>query len=364
MVVNRWRPDPTSDEGGDRVYISDDTAEVLGATPMPLPNRDDSCEFPSARTGSCTGVVTGRSAPSWSTTSHRRSDVVVRRLAVRNDGRRARHLGHQLHELVLGPPADDFAHPAFSKLFVHTEYLGDCEALIATRRRRAPEQAEMWAAHLFVVEHGQADPVHHETDRLRFLGRNGTARDPAQLRPAKCRQTTGDVLDPIFSLRQTLRVPGRGSARLLMWTMVAAPRQLLDLIDRHRGPGAYDRVAMLAWTQNQVRLRHLDISADEASQFQALGGLVMFPRPGLRPAASTLARDRGKQSVLWSLGVSGDLPIVLVRIDDPNDLHIVRQVVQAFEYWQGIRFAVDLVILNDRSSSYVESLQDGARAIP
>ena len=177
-------------------------------------------------------------------------------------------------------------------------------------------------------------------------------------------QTTGDVLDPIFSLRQTLRVPGRGSARLLMWTMVASTRdELLDLIDGHRGPGAYDRVAMLAWTQNQVRLRHLDISADEASQFQALGGLVTFPRPSLRPAASTLARDRGKQSVLWSLGVSGDLPIVLVRIDDPNDLHIVRQVVQAFEYWQGIRFAVDLVILNDRSSSYVESLHDGLHAI-
>ena len=67
--------------------------------------------------------------------------------------------------------------------------------------------------------------------------------------------------------------------------------------------------------------------------------------------------------MLWSLGVSGDLPIVLVRIDDPNDLHIVRQVVQAFEYWQRIRLAVDLVVLNDRSSSYVESVHDGLHAL-
>ena len=223
----------------------------------------------------------------------------------------------------------------------------------------------MWAAHLFVVEHGESDAIHYETDRLQFLGRNGTARNAAQLRPGeKPSHTTGDVLDPIFSLRQTLRVPGRGSARLLMWTMVASTRdELLDLIDRHRGPGAYDRVAMLAWTQNQVRLRHLGISADEASQFQALGGLVNFPGPSLRPASSTLARDLGMQSVLWPLGVSGDLPIVLVRIDDPNDLHIVRQVVQAFEYWQGIQLVVDLVVLNDRSSSYVESLHEGLHAI-
>ena len=295
MVVNRWRPDPTCDEGGDRIYLSDETAdECWSATPMPVPNREDTCE---ARFGEDRVLYRRRHGTISTELEYHlspESDVVVRRLTVRNDSCRERVISVTSYsELVLGPPADDLAHPAFSKMFVHTEYLDEYGGLVATRRRRSPEQAEMWTAHLFVVEHGESDAIHYETDLLEFLGRNGTARNVAQLRPGeKPSHTTGDVLDPIFSLRQTLRVPGRGSARLLMWTMVASTRdELLDLIDRHRGPGAYDRVAMLAWTQNQVRLRHLGISADEASQFQALGGLVNFPGPSLRPASSTLARD-------------------------------------------------------------------------
>jgi cyclic beta-1,2-glucan synthetase len=52
-------------------------------------------------------------------------------------------------------------------------------------------------------------------------------------------------------------------------------------------------------------------------------------------------------------GISGDLPIVLVRIDDAEDSAIVRQLLRAHEYWRMKRLAVDLVILNERAPSYV-----------
>ena len=57
------------------------------------------------------------------------------------------------------------------------------------------------------------------------------------------------------------------------------------------------------------------------------------------------------------MGISGDLPIVLLRIDDIEDLDIVRQLLQAHEYWRMKQLAVDLVILNERASSYVQDLQ-------
>ena len=178
MVVNRWRPDPTCDEGGDRIYLSDETAdECWSATPMPLPSQDDTCEV---RFGEDRVLYRRRHGAIGTELEYHLSpeaDVVVRRLTVRNDSRRERAISVTSYsELVLGSPADDLAHPAFSKMFVHTEYLDESGALIATRRRRSPEQSEMWAAHLFVVEHGEADAVDYETDRLQFLGRNGTAR--------------------------------------------------------------------------------------------------------------------------------------------------------------------------------------------
>ena len=77
----------------------------------------------------------------------------------------------------------------------------------------------------------------------------------------------------------------------------------------------------------------------------------------MRPSSETILRGRGAQSGLWAQGISGDLPIVLLRISDIEHLDIVRELLQAHEYWRMKQLAVDLVILNDRQSSYVQELQ-------
>jgi len=114
-------------------------------------------------------------------------------------------------------------------------------------------------------------------------------------------------------------------------------------------------------TQGQVELHHLGIASDEASLFQRLAGHVLYNDPALRPSSDVLRRGNGGQPMLWTHGISGDLPIVLVRIDDTDDLGIVRQLLRAFEYWRLKKLSVDLVILNERESSYVQDLADGPR---
>src|SRR6185369_17716034 len=84
---------------------------------------------------------------------------------------------------------------------------------------------------------------------------------------------------------------------------------------------------------------------------------VLYSDPSLRPPASLLARNRRGASGLWAHGISGDLPIVVVRIDEVEDLAIVRDLLRAHEYWRMKRLAVDLVIVNERSSSYLQDLQ-------
>src|SRR6185436_19357015 len=81
-------------------------------------------------------------------------------------------------ELALALPRDDDAHPAFSKLFVQTEYLHETGTLIATRRARSPSDKSIWAAHLSVVDGVSVGNVQYETDRSRFLTRNKSARSP------------------------------------------------------------------------------------------------------------------------------------------------------------------------------------------
>src|SRR6185369_14663029 len=132
---------------------------------------------------------------------------------------------------------------------------------------------------------------------------------------------------------------------------------VLDLADKHHDPTAFDRASTLAWTQAQVQLRHLDVDAEQASLFQRLAGAVLYADPSQRASSDAIRRGGGGPTALWAQGISGDLPIVLVRIDGIEDVAIVRQLLGAHEYWRMKQLAVDLVILNERASSYIQDLQ-------
>ena len=90
---------------------------------------------------------------------------------------------------------------------------------------------------------------------------------------------------------------------------------------------------------------------------------MLYSDPTLRPSPDVLRRGEGGPSLLWGSGISGDLPIVLVRIDEAEDLEIVRELVRAHEYWRMKRFDVDLVILNERPPSYDQDLQTTLEAL-
>ena len=76
-----------------------------------------------------------------------------------------------------------------------------------------------------------------------------------------------------------------------------------------------------------------------------------------------LKRNDLGPSALWAHGISGDLPIVLCRIDESSHLETIRQLVRAHHYWRMKQLAVDLVIVNERSTSYVQDLQSALEAV-
>ena len=110
-------------------------------------------------------------------------DAEVRRITLVNISRKLCRLELTSYaELALAPHRTDRAHPAFNKLFIETEWLPHCEALLARRRLRAPDDRPIWAAHLMVAESPSAEPPEFETDRARFLGRGRTLENPEAIR--------------------------------------------------------------------------------------------------------------------------------------------------------------------------------------
>ncbi|WP_340267159.1 GH36-type glycosyl hydrolase domain-containing protein [Sphingobium mellinum] len=361
LAVTRWREDATCDDWGSYIYLRDVESDMLwSATYQPTCAEPDhySVEFSEER------ATFSRQDGDLHTTLEvvvsTEDDAEVRRLTLTNNGKRPREIEVTTYaEIAIAPQSADIAHPVFSKLFVETEYVARFGAILATRRRRSPDETEIWAAHHSVASGEGVGNADFETDRARFLGRGLGLRSPAAAIDGRLlSRSTGAVLDPVFVLRRRVRLGPGAAVRIDFWTVVADSREnLLDAIDKTNDISAFDRAVTLAWTQGQIQLHHLGIERDEANEFQRLAGHLIFAGSSLRPSSDVIIRGAGSQSGLWPQSISGDLPIILLRVANVEDIGLVHQLLQAMEYWRSRRLEVDLVILNERASSYVQDLQ-------
>ncbi|MEK6337030.1 MAG: glucoamylase family protein [Acidobacteriota bacterium] len=362
LAVTRWREDGTRDNWGSFVYVRDVRSGAVWSTGhQPIGARSQSYEVAFSEDKADfwrrdAGIVT-------------HMDVIVsaednaemRRVSVANYSTRAREIELTSYaEVVLAPMADDVAHPAFSKLFIETEFYAPHSALFARRRPRSSEDEPVWGMHVVASSGETIGGVQFETDRSRFLGRGRTTRDPSSIvedRPLS--NTVGAVLDPVFSLRCRVRLAPNETAQVVFVTGVAQSRDhAISLAEKYRDPGIFERESRLAWARAQVEMSHLHINPDEAHLFQRLAGRILFSDPSLRPRPHVLALNRLTQSGLWAHGISGDLPIVILRIDREEDVQMARQLLRGHQYLRSKGLQFDLVILDDHPTDYGLSVQD------
>jgi cellobiose phosphorylase len=360
LAVTRWREDATRDCWGTFLYLRDAATGTFWSAahqPVRRPAKgyeaifsQARAEFRQTRSGYETHVEIGVSPE---------DDVELRRIRITNLASATRGIELTTYaEVVLADPAADAAHPAFGNLFVQTEFVGS--AILCTRRPKSPDEKPPWLVHLVVGQGGAPGEISCETDRSRFVGRGGTAAAPAALRePGPLSNTAGSVLDPIIALRHSVGLEPGETAVLDFIVGVAPSREsALALAEKYRNRRMTDRAFDLAWTHSQVTLRHLNATEGEAQLYGRLAGALLYADPARRAGPGILRHNLRGQSGLWSYGISGDTPIVLVRIGDPDKLELVRQLVKAHGYWRMKGLAVELVILNEDASVYRQSLHE------
>jgi cyclic beta-1,2-glucan synthetase len=358
-AVTRLREDPTLDPGSQFLYLRDArSGAVWSATFHPTAKEPEDYRVSFLAEKATFQRRDDDIATQLDIAVSNEDDVEVRRLAVANHSDRFREIDMTSYaEIVLAPPADDLAHPAFGKLFVETEYLPETAALLCHRRARAPDEPGAWAIHVLSLEGRKQGPVEWETDRASFLGRGRGLENPQALDGRSLSGTTGSVLDPVVSLRQRIRLAPGGSVRMSFATGMASSRETaLALAQRFHEPSAAARTFALAYAHAQSSLRHLGITSEHALLFERLASRVLYADGSLRAGPELLARNTLGQEGLWPHGISGDLPILLVRVVEEDDLPLVRQVLQAQEYWRLKGLSADVVILNEHPVSYLDEM--------
>ena len=367
LAVTRWREDTTRDCWGTFVFLRDaGTGSVWSAGYQPSGTPADQYEVVytedrariTQKDRSLSIVLEIVVSPE--------DDAELRRLTVTNLENREREIEFTSYaEVVLAPQAADEAHPAFSNLFVETEFVPRLGALLATRRPRSADEPRVWLAHIAAPDGDTVGAAQYESDRARFLGRGRGIRAPISvIEGGPLSGSAGTVLDPIVSLRHRLALPAQGTVRIVYTTLVAGSREeALQIAEKYQQPATFERESTLAWTRAQVHLHHLRITQDEAHLFQRLANRLLYADPTLRAAPQVLAANRRGPSGLWAYGISGDLPIALVRIEQDEDRDVVRQLLRAQEYWGLKGVPADLVILNAKGTSYAQDLQQAVEAM-
>ncbi len=356
LALTRWRADTVLDGWGTWIYLQDlENGRLWSAAWQPTAVRPRSsyvryhphmAEF-GRRDDEFTSRLEVTVAPD--------DDVEIRRLTVINHDSRPRRLRLVSYaEIVLGAPEADERHPAFNNLFVESEYLPEWSALLFHRRPRAEDEPTGYLLHILVPERNGRYPIFWECDRGRFLGRWRTSRAPLALQTAeRWSGIDGHVLDPAMALGCEVELPPYATLRLAFVTLAAANRQeALDLARRYSQWTWLERAFARARYYATETLQRLDFPTSELQQAEKLLSLLLYPHHALRAAPRLLAANQKGQSALWAWGISGDHPILLLRLRGAEDTALLQTLLKAHAYWRERQIKVDLVILNEQETSY------------
>ena len=367
LAVTRWRENSTCDNWGTFCYVRDVASGTLWSTthqPVGRPSSLFETVFSEERAefrcrhdemDAYTEVVVSSE-----------DDVEVRRITLNNRSHKTKTIDVTSYtEVVLAPQAGDALHPAFSNLFVQTEIVRQQRAILCTRRPRSIDEPTTWMLHLMAVHGAEVVDVSFETDRMRFIGRGNTVAAPQAM--SACGDfftgalsgSEGSVLDPIVAIRYRIAINPEESVTINLVSGIGATRDdALRLVGKYQDRRLADRVFDLAWTHGQVLLRQFNASEADAQLYRRLASSIIYANAALRADSSILIKNRRGQSGLWGYAISGDLPIVLLQIEDPANIELVRQLVQAHAYWRLKGLAVDLVIWNEDRAGYRQLLHD------
>lgn len=279
--------------------------------------------------------------------------VEIRRLNLKNNGTQERTLEvTNYFEPVLSTPMQDYAHMAFNNLFLTFEKLEN-ENILVKRKKRGANEKDIYLGITFYTEHETVGELEIEIDKEKFLG-NKYSLIPKMVKESKpYSQNMGLVTDPCLASKRTIKImPGEEIVLDLVICVSENKETILNLLQKYKNTKIVTKIFELARAKTEAETIYLGLKGTDIEKYQKLLSYILFNNPLKKITMNNLPKRIYSQSSLWKYGISGDAPILLVKIEDLNDMHIVRDVLKAYEYFRSKNIEIDLVLLNNEENSY------------
>ncbi len=278
--------------------------------------------------------------------------VEIRTLTLENTGNMEETLEiSSVFEPVLSRQEQDYSHRAFNNLFLKYEYLEDTNSLLIKRNRRG-QTPELFLGVTLNTNHETIGELEYEIDYER-LKKGVSLGIPKMIEDSiPFSKSLGLTVDPVVALKRTILLKPQETITLnLIITMSETKEQIEENLKKYASNENVKRAFELSKVRVEEEARYLGVKGKDIEVYQKLLSYLIVQNP-LKKWQAKPKENTYYISDLWQYGISGDFPILLVKIKDVNDAYVVEEVLKAFEYFKTKNVSIDVVILNEEENVY------------
>lgn len=283
--------------------------------------------------------------------------VEIRSLEIKNTGNIEETIEiTSLLEPVLSVAEQDYSHMAFNNLFLKYEYLEDTNSILVKRNKRGNVEPIYLGINLCTINETVGE-LEYEIDKEKLNGGVALGIPKMIENSIPFSKSLGLTIDPIVALKRTLKIKPNEKVTLNLIISVSEDRQEVEENMRKYTNNENAKLAFeLSRARTEEEARYLGIRGTDIEVYQKILSYLIVQNPMKK---SYLNNNKiYSQEDLWQYGISGDLPILLVRIKDVNDVYVVQELLKAYEYFKVKNIQIDLVILDEEENVYEKYVKD------
>ncbi len=288
------------------------------------------------------------------------SPVEIRRIELKNLGNTEETIEvNSFLEPVLSSLEQDYSHKAFNNLFLSFEFLEDTNTILVKRKQRDNKKEDIYLAVNLYTENKTVGDLEYELDKERFVGRQNVElplaiRDSIPL-TSKPKITT----DPIVAMRKTINIkPSEKVTLNYIMAISSQKEEAINLIKENLNDEKIVRNMNLAKAKTEAEAMYLGVKSKNIQNFQKMLKYLIYQNPLKLLMYKYDIPEEAPTTELWKYGISGDLPILLIKIKEITDVGVVKEALKAYEYFKVKNIKIDLVILNEEKKTYENYLQE------
>ena len=288
------------------------------------------------------------------TTVSSNEPVELRRVILENIGQEEEILEVTSYfEPVLSKKEQDYAHPAFNNLFLISKFDEEKNSVIVERKNREPTGRKMFLATTLSTNSETIGDLEYEINEEKFIGRGNLKMPQMVENLVPLSKKIGLVLEPIVALKRTIKLkPKEEKIVDLIISVGEEESAVKENLEKYKTIENVKTEIEISKARVEAESRYLRIKGKEIATYQKILSYIIFDNS---PKSITLSKNLQtsyRQSQLWKYGISGDLPIILVKIKDANDSYVIKEILKAHEFFRTKNVQTEVVILDEEKHSY------------